>query len=56
MTIDDVFYLLDATRGRYEYPLLRSTAIELANRYKPDAVLIEDTSTGIALAQELGSL
>jgi predicted phage terminase large subunit-like protein len=47
------FYLLDLTRGRYEYPRLRDTAIALAERFRPDAILIEDASTGIALAQEL---
>ena len=50
---DKHYYLLDVTRGRYEYPRLRSTAIALAERFKPRAVLIEDASTGIALAQEL---
>jgi predicted phage terminase large subunit-like protein len=44
------------TRGRYEYPQLRSIAVALAERYKPDAVLVEDTSVGIALAQELKTL
>jgi predicted phage terminase large subunit-like protein len=52
---DGIYYLLDVTRGRYDYPLLRSIAIELAKRFKPDVVLIEDASTGIALAQELRS-
>jgi predicted phage terminase large subunit-like protein len=47
------YYLLDLVRGRFEYPLLRDTAIELANRFKPDEILIEDASTGIALAQDL---
>ena len=47
------YYLLDLTRGRYEYPRLRETAIALAQRFKPDAVIIEDASTGTALAQEL---
>jgi predicted phage terminase large subunit-like protein len=51
--VDECYYLLDLTRGRYEYPRLRETAIALANRFKPDAILIEDASTGIALAQEL---
>src|SRR5665213_490433 len=49
----EIFYLLDLTRGRFEYPLLRETALELAKRFKPDSILIEDASTGIALAQEL---
>jgi predicted phage terminase large subunit-like protein len=47
------YYLLDVTRGRYEYPQLRSIAIALAERYKPDAVLIEEASVGLALAPEL---
>jgi predicted phage terminase large subunit-like protein len=47
------YYLLDLTRGRYEYPRLRETAIALAQRYKPKSILIEDASTGIALPQEL---
>ena len=50
---DGVYYLLDLVKGRFDYPLLRSTVIELAKRFKPDWVLIEDASTGIALAQEL---
>ena len=47
------FYLLDVTRGRYEYPRLRETAAALADRFKPSVIMIEDASTGIALAQEL---
>jgi predicted phage terminase large subunit-like protein len=47
------FYLLDVTRGRYEYPRLRETAAALAERFKPSVIMIEDASTGIALAQEL---
>ncbi len=50
---DTVYYLLDMVRGRYEYPELRDTAIALAKRYNPFAILIEDASTGTALAQEL---
>jgi hypothetical protein len=37
------------TRGRYEYPQLRSIAVALAEQYKPDAVLVEDTSVGSAV-------
>ena len=47
------FYLLDVTRGRYEYPQLRNLAVALAERFKPHCILIEEASTGIALAQEL---
>ena len=40
-------------RVRCEYPRLRDTAIALAQRFNPDTVLIEDASTGSALAQDL---
>jgi len=53
LVADDNYYLLDLVRDRFEYPLLRGTAIELAKRFKPDEILIEDASTGTALAQEL---
>ena len=49
----EFYYLLDLTRGRYEYPRLRDTAAQLAARFKPDTILIEDASTGTALAQDL---
>lgn len=51
--IDDCYYLIDLARGRYEYPALKATALELAKKYRPEWVLIEDASTGTALAQEL---
>ena len=53
LLVDKCFYLMDVTRGRYDYPRLRATAIALAERFKPQQILIEDASTGIALAQEL---
>jgi predicted phage terminase large subunit-like protein len=53
MVVDNCYYLLDLTRGRYEYPRLKATAIALAQKYRPRHVLIEDASTGTALAQEL---
>lgn len=53
LVVDGDYYLLDVVRGRFEYPALRDTAIELAKRFKPHEILVEDASTGIALAQEL---
>jgi predicted phage terminase large subunit-like protein len=53
---DKHYYLMDLTRGRYEYPRLRAIAIALAERFKPDTILVEEASTGIALAQELRSI
>jgi hypothetical protein len=56
LVVEDCYYLLDVTRGRYEYPKLKAIAIALAQKYRPHRVLIEDASTGIALAQELKSM
>ena len=56
MVVDNHYYLIDLTRGRYEYPRLKATAIALAQKYRPHCVLIEDASTGTALAQELKSV
>jgi len=53
LIVDDDFYLIDLTRGRFEYPQLRETALELAKKFEPDTILIEDAATGVALAQEL---
>ena len=50
---DDHYYLLDLTRGRYKYTQLRETAVMLAKRFKPRTILIEDASTGQALAEDL---
>jgi predicted phage terminase large subunit-like protein len=47
------YYLLDLTRGRYEYPMLKATALALAAKYKPRYILVEDATIGTALAQEL---
>jgi predicted phage terminase large subunit-like protein len=49
----DDYYLVHAERGRYTYPELLRKAKELAERYKPSEILVEDASTGIVLAQEL---
>jgi predicted phage terminase large subunit-like protein len=47
------YYLLDVTRGRYEYPRLRQTALAVAEKFDPTAIVIEEASTGIALGQDL---
>jgi predicted phage terminase large subunit-like protein len=56
MLVDEQYYLIDVTRGRFEYPRLKATAIALAQKHRPRYVLIEDASTGTALAQELKSV
>jgi predicted phage terminase large subunit-like protein len=56
IVVDDHYYLIDLVRGRYDYPRLKAIAIELAKKYRPRHVLIEDASTGTALAQELKNI
>jgi predicted phage terminase large subunit-like protein len=56
MLADNCYYLMDLTRGRYDYPRLKATATLLAQKHRPEYVLIEDASTGTALAQELESV
>jgi predicted phage terminase large subunit-like protein len=53
---DKSYYLLDLVRGRFDYPTLRRVALALAERFNPHTILIEDASTGIALAQELSAI
>lgn len=48
------YYLLDVVRGRFDYPQLRDTACRLIEKHKPDFVVVEESSAGTALAQELG--
>lgn len=50
---NDNYYLIDLVRGRFDYPMLEDTAINLAKKYKPYRILIEDASTGQALAPSL---
>lgn len=45
--------LLDATRGRWEFPELKAQARELYEAYQPDMVLIEQKASGAPLTQEL---
>jgi predicted phage terminase large subunit-like protein len=47
------YYLLHVSRGRWEFPELRRQAVALADIWKPNSVLIEDTVSGISLVQSL---
>jgi len=53
---DGHYYLTDLVRDRFEYPELKRTALALAERYEPTAILIEDTSAGMSLAQEMRAM
>jgi len=46
-------FLLDVVRRRMDYPELRRSALALAAKWRPAAVLIEDQASGQALAQDL---
>jgi predicted phage terminase large subunit-like protein len=50
---DTGYYLLDVMRRRMEYPALRRCATGLAEKWSPDAILIEDKSSGQSLIQDL---
>jgi len=45
-------YLVEVVWGRWDYPELRRRALELADRDKPHAILIEDKASGQSLIQE----
>jgi len=46
-------YLLHVYKKRMEYPELKKTAKSLAESWNPDAILIEDKSSGTSLIQDL---
>ncbi len=46
-------YLIDVVRARLEYPDLKKRVRHLADKYKADAVLIEDKGSGSSLIQDL---
>lgn len=50
---EDRFYLLGLHRDRLNFPDLKRRALELAERYRPSTILIEDKDSGTHLAQEL---
>lgn len=47
------YYLLDLFRQRLRYPDLKRAIVAQAERYRPDAILIEDKASGTALIQDL---
>tara|TARA_R110002167_G_scaffold156405_1_gene351131 strand:+ start:4263 stop:5741 length:1479 start_codon:yes stop_codon:yes gene_type:complete len=55
-TGEDHIILLDATRGRWEFPELKEAANDLYKEYDPDMVLIEQKGSGMPLTQELRRL
>jgi predicted phage terminase large subunit-like protein len=49
-------YIIHIERGKYSYSELKEKALELAARFKPTVILVEDASSGIQLAQDLTKL
>lgn len=50
---DDAYYLLDVFAHRMEYPALKKNCIALAEKWQPNAILIEDKASGQSLIQDL---
>ena len=48
-----VWYLLDLFRAKMEYPELKARVLQLRKAWRADRVIIEDSSTGTALVQQL---
>ncbi|MFO1088044.1 MAG: phage terminase large subunit [Hyphomicrobiales bacterium] len=51
--IGEKFYLMDLVRVRELYPDLRKRALELAQAWWPNTIIVEDAGVGTALAEEL---
>ena len=49
----DAIILLDAEKGRWDFPELKMKAQELSEAYEPDMILIEQKASGTPLTQEL---
>ena len=49
----DGFHLVDLWRGRLEFPALKRKVTEWAERFMPQALLVENKAGGMALLQEL---
>jgi predicted phage terminase large subunit-like protein len=53
MRHENKFYILDATRDRLDFPDLVPLAKSLAEKHKPDRIVIEESGVGNLLAKEL---
>jgi predicted phage terminase large subunit-like protein len=50
---DNGYYLLHLWRGRVDFPELKRVLVSLAEKWKPNAILVEDRASGQSLIQEL---
>ena len=49
----NAYYLLDVYRDRLEFPALKRAIINLAEKWQPNSILIEDKSSGGSLIQDV---
>ena len=52
----DALILLDADRGRWDFPELKQVALERYKEYEPDMVLVEAQASGTPLTHELRAM
>jgi predicted phage terminase large subunit-like protein len=50
---DQGVFILDVIRGRFAYPMLKGVMVEVAAKWRPNAVLVEDKASGQSLIQDL---
>jgi predicted phage terminase large subunit-like protein len=48
-----IWYLVDVWRRRVDYPTLKASVLDLAEKWRARRVLVEDTGAGTSLVQEL---
>ncbi|CAI27848.1 Conserved hypothetical protein [Ehrlichia ruminantium str. Gardel] len=53
---DNCFFLLDIYKEKLEYQPLKQALINLASRWKPSAILIENKGSGVQLIQEIKNI
>jgi predicted phage terminase large subunit-like protein len=55
MEVDSHYYILDAYRGKLDFPSLKKKVIDYKERFEADSVVIEDKNSGTSLIQQLRS-
>ncbi len=50
---DNAYYLLDIFREKLEFPALKRSIINLAEKWQPNSILVEDKASGGSLIQDI---
>lgn len=53
LTVESGYHVLDVVREKVEYPEMRRLVLAQAEKWRPEAILIEDKASGQSLLQEL---